>query len=228
MSTVSKANAKELVDIIRLVARENVSIFNFARLVPIGRGRNLEGEMLTSEDYKLLLLNVSEEYKRLKEKGCKTEFGRKDHLWTLLYFELESLKALPIDKKMIYSGCSIGINTLTILADGTVLACRRLPIKIGEVPNQRIRDIFINSENLNKLRNVDAMVKCGKCKLIQFCRGCPAVAFGATNDYLNADPQCWIKLDEDRYDETSQDRNFALQKYEKNDPGNRSRIEITK
>jgi len=191
MFTLSRINAHELIDVIRLANKERVSIFDFARLVPIGAGKNLYDEMLTPEEYKKLLLKVLEEYRRLKENGSKTFFGRKEYLWLLLYQELGLLKPLPHDKETIYSGCGIGINLLVILADGTVYSCRRLPIKIGKVPEESLREIFVNSESLNKLRDVDRMKKCSKCELKQFCRGCPAVAYGATGDYFGEDPQCW-------------------------------------
>ena len=37
----------------------------------------------------------------------------------------------------------------------------------------------------------ERMEKCGKCELLPFCRGCMAVAYGATGDFLSGDPQCW-------------------------------------
>ena len=194
MFTLSRVNSHELIDVIRLVDEEGVSIFDFARLVPIGAGKNLRDETLTSKEYRQLLLGVLEEYRRLKEKGSKTFFGRKEHLWLLLYQELGLLKPLPSDKETIFSGCGIGINLLVILADGTVYPCRRLPIKIGKVPGQSLFDIFINSEELNKLRDIGQMKKCGMCELKQFCRGCPAVAYGATGSYFGADPQCWKEV----------------------------------
>ena len=151
----------------------------------------LKEQMLTAREYRELLLKVLEEYRCLREGGCQTYFGRKDHLWRLLYQELGLLKPLPKDKETIYGGCGIGSSILTILADGTVYACRRLPIEIARVPKQSIRDIFINSPEHNKMRQVEKMQKCSKCELKQFCRGCPAVAHAIYGDYMAADPQCW-------------------------------------
>lgn len=191
MFTVSKENADQLIDVIRLVAEENVAIFDFARLTPIGSGKKLENQLMTPMEYRQLLFDVLEEYRRLKEHGYKTLFGRKENLWTLLYYELGLLKPLPNNRDLIYSGCTIGCNILTILSDGTVLACRRLPVPIGKVPNQNLRDIFIGSDELNRMRNIDLMQKCSKCSLKQFCRGCRAIAYAVNGDYLAEDPQCW-------------------------------------
>jgi radical SAM/SPASM domain protein of ACGX system len=191
MFTLSRENVDELIGVIRTVAKEGASIFDFARIVPIGAGEQLKGRMLTPHEYRKLLLKVLEEYKYLQENGCRTYFGRKDHLWRLLYQELGLLKPLPKDRETIYSGCGIGSSILTILADGTVYACRRLPVEIGRVPQQSIKEIFINSPEHNKMRQVENMQKCSKCELMQFCRGCMAVAYGAYGDYMAPDPQCW-------------------------------------
>ncbi|MBQ9612276.1 MAG: hypothetical protein IJV14_06765, partial [Lachnospiraceae bacterium] len=33
--------------------------------------------------------------------------------------------------------------------------------------------------------------KCSRCKLLAWCRGCPAVARGTNGDFYADDPQCW-------------------------------------
>lgn len=61
-----------------------------------------------------------------------------------------------------------------------------------------LKEIFINSKELNELRKVEKMEKCGKCDLLPYCRGCPAVAYAVNGSYFSLDPQCWkeIKLNE--------------------------------
>lgn len=194
MFTLSRANANELVDVIRLVDREEVSVFDFARLVPVGSGSQMKEQMLHPLEYRALLLLVLEEYKRLKESGTKTRYGRKENLWSLLYHELGLGKLPAGDTETIFSGCAIGSRILTILADGTVLACRRLLVPIGKVPDQKIREIFIDSKEHNRMRRVEDMKKCGRCNLLQSCRGCPAVSYGVHGDYLADDPQCWKEV----------------------------------
>ena len=191
MFTLSKLNAPELIPVIRLCVRNKVRVFDFARLVPTGAGRALSNEMLGAGQFRELLLRVLEEYRRLEAKGCTTYFGRKENLWTLMYHELGLLPPLPRARGMVYSGCSVGSRIMTILADGTVLACRRLPVKIGKVPDEPLREIFISSKNHRRLRSVEKMERCASCRLLPFCRGCPAVAHGATGDFLAGDPQCW-------------------------------------
>lgn len=189
MYTLHKLNAEEIIDVIQKVSDEGVSIFDFARLVPIGNAKDLIDYMLEPYEYRNLLLRIFWKYLELQRKGTKTKFGRKDHLWNLLYKELGLYYA--IDSKLISGGCGIGWQHLTVLADGTVLACRRLPVKIGKVPKQNFQEIFLNSNDLTLLRDYEKLEKCGNCDLINICRGCPGVAFGATGNYYSPDPQCW-------------------------------------
>lgn len=195
MFTLSKENSRELIDVIRLVSEEKVAAFDFARLVPIGSGAQLKEQMLTPLEYRNLLLEVLDEYQTLQENGSQTRFGRKDHLWKLLYYELGLFnKPNQEEQNLIYDGCAIGSRTVSVLADGTVYACRRLPVAIGKVPDKSIREIFINSPELNRMRAAEKMDKCGQCELLNYCRGCPAVAYGVSKDYFAPDPQCWREV----------------------------------
>jgi len=190
MFTLSPLNSKDIFDVIELVAKENVKIFDFARLVPIGNGSEIKDGTFKPLEYRNLLLKILEKYKKLKDKGCKTYFGRKEPLWSLLYYELGLIGPLSKEKEKVYGGCAIGIM-LTLLADGTALACRRLPLKVGKYPEESIKDIFVNSNKLNEMRNFNKIKKCKECELVQYCRGCRAMAYANGNDWFGPDPQCW-------------------------------------
>jgi MoaA/NifB/PqqE/SkfB family radical SAM enzyme len=193
MFTVSRRNAGELIDVIRLCAREGVGVFDFSRLVPIGRGEGME--MVSAIEYRDLLRAADAEYARLRARGCRTFFGRKEGLWSLVEYERSGLPAMR-DDVAVMSGCSVGSRSLTILADGTVYPCRRLPIPIGKVPGECLADIFHGSPVLDGLRQVQSMERCGPCALLKVCRGCMAVAAAtaASGDPKAPDPQCWAMV----------------------------------
>lgn len=190
MFTLSKKNVNDLFDVIDLVNRERVSFFDFARLVPIGTGKQLKDEQFTPQEYRKLLLKILEKYREMEKNNCFTHYGRKENLWMLLYQELGLLKPLPEQDNMIYDGCSIGF-LLSILANGIVYACRRLPVQVGKVPEQKLKNIILKSKELNKMYKIENMIKCSNCDLARFCRGCPAVSYAANGDYCAPDPQCW-------------------------------------
>jgi len=190
MFTLSKVNKKDLVPLILFLSKQPVDIFGFARLVPIGGGKQMIQDLLSPIEYRNLLMEVFNVYLDLR-KNSSAFLGRKDSLWNLLYYQLGLLNFVKTDDKMIRRGCSIGWRILTILADGTVYSCRRLPIKIGRVPQQSLWDIFLKSRKHNFLRKTNLLEKCSSCDLYSYCRGCPAVAYGVSGNYFAADPQCW-------------------------------------
>lgn len=195
MFTLSKLNSGDLIEVIKLCAKEHVDFFGFARVAPFGSGKNLKESLLKPKEYKNLLFEALEEFRLLQEAGSQTTFTQKDHLWALLNKELGLFKPLPEDNKTVYGGCQMGISFMTILADGTVYACRRFSSKIGKVPEQKLANIFLYSRKLNEYRDIRKYEKCSKCELVQFCRGCPAVAYGISGgNCFSSDPQCWKKF----------------------------------
>lgn len=192
MSTVSKLNLNEIPQLIDLMASEEIDLFGFHRFVPMGTGEKLrEAALISPQEYRAFLLEI---YKKYKEYGeSYTFWGGGEPLWFLLESEIGEVNELTKgdDKNLIYSGCSIGCSEMCILEDGTVLACRRVPIPIGRVPQERLRDIFILSPRLNEMRQVEKLEKCSECDLLPYCRGCRAMAYAIKGNYFASDPQCW-------------------------------------
>lgn len=95
-------------------------------------------------------------------------------------------------------GCAAGISGLTIMPDGTLLPCRRLPVPIGNVRKDSIREIWATSDVLNDLRDRSKYKgKCGRCDKWANCRGCRAIAYAYTEskgsaDLMAPDPQCFL------------------------------------
>ena len=194
MFTLSKTNSEDLFPLVRLLSEMNVDCFAFARLS--------RPEFMSLDDYKKISF-YPDEYKhylsRVKKlydstyssEKNKTYFALKDHLWKLFMFEMGELSFVGGNRDIVCSGCNLGISNLSILSDGTVYACRRFKSKVGKVPDEKILDIFLNSKQLNFYRQLENFSKCSKCELLQYCRGCGAVAFNYSGSYFDPDPQCW-------------------------------------
>jgi radical SAM protein with 4Fe4S-binding SPASM domain len=143
-------------------------------------------------EYRSLLEACDKKFK--EHESGRTHFCRKDHLWTLYLHETGRFK-LPenADKDTIYGGCNCGNCHLTILPNGDIYACRRFESKIGNIFKESLEEAW-NSPEMMKYRDYGAFKKCGKCELLRFCRGCPAVAHGAGNGFYGPDPQCWKEI----------------------------------
>ncbi len=192
MFTLSKANSKDLIPLIHFI-NNKVSLFDFARYVPIKKdpsGLDVNDNFSPSE-YHQILFDILDTY-RILLNSSKTRFGRKENLWNLLYDELGLL--MPQSTNRIVDGCGMGIRHLSILSDGNVLACRRMPVYVGKVPDEKLINVFLKSEGLNEIRDVENLEKCSKCNLVNSCRGCPAVAYAYSGSLFKQDPHCWKEV----------------------------------
>ena len=53
----------------------------------------------------------------------------------------------------------------------------------------RIADVWLTG--MEQYREYQNFSKCSRCRLLAWCRGCPAVARGTNGDFYADDPQCW-------------------------------------
>ena len=80
-----------------------------------------------------------------------------------------------------------------INANGDVTPCVGLTIRIGNVYEQPLADILMNSNVLRKLKDFRSTIKgpCRTCDKADTCYGCRGSAYQLTGDYLASDPLCW-------------------------------------
>ena len=78
-------------------------------------------------------------------------------------------------------------------ANGDVTPCVGLTVKIGNVYEQKLADILMNSRVMRNLKDFRRMIKgpCRSCEKAESCYGCRGAAYQLTGDYLASDPLCW-------------------------------------
>jgi len=179
MTTVSRANSREILPLIDILENEGVDTFALERFIPEGQGKKIDSEAMSAEE-------VREVFQAVYEVGRIPRDIR-----VLMYRPLFGI--LDSEDLTIGAMCSVGTNALTIMHDGTVLPCRRLPVPLGNIRTDSLFKIWYDSPMLWEIRNPSNLKgKCDGCELIPICRGCRAVAYANTGDYLAEDPQCWI------------------------------------
>ncbi len=183
MSTVSRLNYREIPELIRIVVDHGVDSYAFARYCPTYR--DVESN-LSPQEYRQLLSDVWDVYTGLADR--QTKFSLKDHLWTLFLYE-KGLFQLR-EENIVLEGCNCAIRHMTVLADGTVYACRRFKSPIGNILSQSFQQIFL-SQKLSQYREIKRLKECKDCELLNYCRGCHAVSYGTFGNFFAKDPQCW-------------------------------------
>lgn len=187
-TTLSEMNAPYFMDMIELASELGAQRLGFSRLVPSGCGKKMLDSMLQPADVKDLYNKIFSS----DTKGLQITTG--DPIAEQLRCTAGEDPADPAAS----GGCAAGVSGLTILPDGTVTPCRRLPVPIGNVKHDSLRDIWSSSETLKALRDKGSYKgKCGKCKKWSSCRGCRAIAYAWSQangkaDYLAEDPQCFL------------------------------------
>ena len=186
MSTVSKWNVEEIPDLVDEVVASGADIFAFARYCPSRQDRD---STCDPQEYRRMMDRCWKKFSEHRDSG--TCFNLKDHLWTLYRYEIGDFDPSDYpDDEYVYDGCNCGNSHLTILSDGSVYACRRMESRVGNALEDDLYDLF-TGPRMDEYRVYERFERCSGCRLLRFCRGCPAVAKGYHGSMYAPDPQCW-------------------------------------
>lgn len=181
-ATLSRLNAPRFMELVVLAEECGVQRLGFSRLVPSGRGRELMGQSLDKGQLK----DLYEAIFSLKPKYLGIVTGDPVAMHSTLP-DSGDAGTVPL------GGCAVGISGLTLLSDGTVLPCRRLPVALGNVLEDSVRGIWATSETLGALRDRRKYTgKCAACPRWAACRGCRGIAYAKSGSMLAEDPGCFI------------------------------------
>lgn len=194
MITLHKNNVMEVPHIINLAKNNHVDTLTFERLIPTGSGKAYTENILSPSEledtYRYIVNRSDEEF----SKGSPLTILKLRTLWVLIDPKRAENECQNVIETEVGAACSVGLDSLCILPDATVLPCRRLPIPIGNLKKESIFKIWYTSNILWDIRNKNNLKgKCKDCEYIPRCSGCRATAYAVTGDYLAEDPQCWKK-----------------------------------
>ncbi len=152
------------------------------RMIPEGSGENLLG--MDSKDVQDYIKMLNEQHQRLKNiPECKTSV----HNYRALQFLGRA------DKIGTYA-CGAGKRLLTLMPNGDVYPCRRMPIPVGNLNEQSMKEIYYNNEILNDLRDFSYPDECKNCEYKEHCQGgLKCLAYAEYNSYKKAESGCWLK-----------------------------------
>jgi len=174
MFTLHKWNKNQVPQIIELAKNTGVDALKIERITPLSKDA-LDNFWNEPAELKEIYKYIFQEKKRLKN---YLQIRTSRPLWVLINDNLGGF-------------CPAGFGTLTILHDGTVLPCRRLPIPIGNIFTEGLYKIWYTSKILWQLRDKKQLKgKCKNCEYLHKCGGCRAIAYAVTGDFMAEDPQC--------------------------------------
>jgi len=193
ISTVfMNSNINELGDMYTFLESLHVDGWYIYDFVPVGRGKELQQEVLTPEQRKRLF-----EYLQDIAPSSKMTLKPYPYLITInsacgtdTYFYKKYGRLTEL-----FKGCLSARWVCHISSNGDLHPCHLLPHTLGNLTQETFEDIWFNKNNLvlRELRERRLLKgTCGKCTYRDVCGGCRAQAFWKTGDYLEGD-SCWIK-----------------------------------
>ena len=186
--TSNKMNYKDFPGVVELGKQIGARVVWTDRLVPYGRGKQMEKYMLEPLELKEFYENICHISKKIKEDGNKLIV----HTHRSMFFLTDESEA---QNPYI---CSAGEIALIVMPNGDVFPCRRLPIVVGNAMRQNLFEIYYSNEFLWKLRDMNEINKlCRKCEHFEKCMGgARCIAYGYCGDPFAPDPQCWVAFKE--------------------------------
>ncbi|MFA6291902.1 MAG: radical SAM protein [Victivallales bacterium] len=181
-TTVSRLNVHQLPQILDLAESIGASAVDFFFLVPTGRGKELDAELLPTHEYEKTLLWIAEERSRRKirvKTTCAPHFAR--------------ISRTVDDGSSPEGGCLAGGGFVFVSHRGIMQPCGFLDIPCGDLRKMDFDfgKIYMESEVFRSLRDPDRYDgKCSVCEFRMLCGGCRARAYAGSGDILSADPTC--------------------------------------
>ncbi len=202
-TTVFKRNVRELPQLLRILLETRVRTWEVFSLIKTGRG--IDREDLSPEDYEDVFnyLEFASRYgisvrtveapffRRITQERKETEYKGGDLYNHLVGDTLKMLGKPGVGPRGHTSQTRDGKGIIFVSHNGDVSPSGFLPIKLGNVKENTIVDIYRNNETLVKLRDSrNFKGRCGACEYSDICGGSRSRAFSYFGDIFQEDPRC--------------------------------------
>lgn len=184
--TAHRRNFREFPAVARLAQELGVTRVWTDRLIPLGAGAQGATESLTPTE--------TREYIELL-RSARQSARRRWSWWPRRRTEVAQHRALQfLGGEGVPYRCVAGESLLALLPNGDLLPCRRMPIRVGNVLQTPLRDLYFEHPLLRTLRNPRHIASgCEGCSLEKLCRGgLRCLSFALHGNPFHSDPGCWL------------------------------------
>jgi radical SAM protein len=202
-TTVFKRNVNELPQLLKILLDTKVKTWEVFSLIKTGRG--IDREDLETEAYEDVFnyLEFASRY-GISIRTVEAPFFRRillerersqykgGSLYAKLVEDTTKLLGKPGDRpKGHTSQTRDGKGIIFVAHNGDVNPSGFLPIKLGNVKEKTIADIYRNNETLIKMRDSrNFKGRCGACEYADVCGGSRSRAYSYYGDIFQEDPRC--------------------------------------
>ncbi len=222
-TTITKLNVHQFYELVDLAKSLKVQKFEIVDFVPSGKASLQAHITLDPLQIERFSVIVCDTWQKLIEEGYPLTLSYKNPIFgrvlaqrfpkvmiapffksvfsqeALSYFNFsERLQSGVFSKQSPFSpfitGCECGVFTVHIKSNGEVTPCPLNQASLGNVKNQHIQKIWLESPILNQYRGLEFEGQCGKCNYKSICGGCRAKAFNSTGSSVTTDPTCMLEI----------------------------------
>lgn len=181
--TLSSENLNEFENAIAFAKQHDIRVIWFDRMVPIGTAMSsdLSKRDLSKNDIKAFFQRVS--LLRKAEQRSNSELYIRMH---------RALQFLDAKDEPIYR-CTAGRNIMTIMSNGDLVPCRRMPIVMGNLLNESLINLYENKLARLKMLDYDSVAEgCEECEYKLSCGGgAKCLSYALYGNAQKKDPHCY-------------------------------------
>ena len=175
--TATKINYKEFPKVVKFAEKYGVDNVWSDRFIPLNKSDDIDLQMSQDETTEYLKIMENERI-RLKLKKSKTNIS----MYRALQFQMTN--DLPY-------ACTAGRSLLTVMENGDLVPCRRMPIIVGNLLKDNMYELYKNSEILKKLQEDTTPDDCKSCEHSKRCAGgLKCLTYSIYNDLNHKDIGC--------------------------------------
>lgn len=155
--TATRINYKEFPNVVRYAEKYGVDNVWSDRFIPLSKDNEIDLQMSKEETNEYLKIMENERI-RLRLKKSKTNVA----MYRALQFQMTN--------DYPYT-CTAGKSLLTVMENGDLVPCRRMPIVVGNLLNNNMYDLYKNSKILKELQKDTTPDDCKNCEHSKKCSG---------------------------------------------------------
>lgn len=156
--TATKLNYKEFPKVVKYARKYDVNNVWSDRYIPLGDSEDKDLALNYKQTREYLQIMSSERNKLKKKKNNITTIS----MYRALQFQMTDDFAY---------GCTAGDTLLTVMENGDLVPCRRMPIVVGNLFENKMYDLYKNNEILKELRKKKIPDECCECEHSEMCHG---------------------------------------------------------
>jgi len=190
--TAMEVNLRQIKPLVQLVDELGAGILLMYQLVPVGRGRAINEQVLDlGANERLIRFMASAQHDAL----AIMEPVAGPQYWPFLLQQAGIRQGTMLRlAESVWHGCAAGRGFVYIKPDGEVWPCPFVEIDCGNVRDRSFADIWAENPSLLALRGRERTLhgQCGECSYRRLCGGCRGRALATSGDFLAEDPSCFL------------------------------------